>query len=500
MRFLRPAIVLCLVGVSFSAASPAAQSLPPATLTLGVQPPAGMLASAFTVDRDRNVYYAGTTTDPAFPTTAGAYSRRCGVDGQCGQQFFSRRLSDMVVVKLGRDGQIQLSTFLGGDGQLTARFVALGPDGSVYVAGEFAESRLIAGPQRMPFANPSVPSCGQNDRFVARLDPERFSLIYWTCIQGSTPVPAPITMFGLAVDGKGSAIVGGYVNNANFPLVGALPPFQRRPGLHGYIKKLLANGDIAFSTIYGGSEFDTLWSLAVDRGGNIYIAGDSQSGDLPATRPFQSTRNGPTDGFLAKVDPDGRTLLYSTYLGGSSTDVIWGVAVDNNDEAWVVGDTHSVDFPTTSDATRSTSLCAGDPGCAQRNPSAFAARFDAVGRLRYSTLIGPNSFNPGNPGGARLNDVRIGAQNELYLFGGSAPVMTPVRPLTTPPCVEFCGQALIIGPLGDVRFTSAIPSGNSVLSFEGPEARGRWALGPDGELYFLRSAFPFTSSELIVVK
>lgn len=456
-----------------------------------------MAAGAFTVDRDRNIYYAGGTTDPAFPTTPGAYSSRCGVDRECGLRYYGRRLPEMVVVKMGSDGQIKRSTFLGGDGQLSARFVALGPDGSVYVAGYFTAVRTAPVVQRMPFANPSVPECGDTDVFVARLDPERFSLIYWTCVQGASR--APITLFGLSVDRTGSAVVGGYVNNPNFPLHSAFPPFQRRPGLRPYIKKLLPNGDLAFSVMFSGSGFDTMWSLTTDRAGNIYIAGSVESSDLPLVRPFQDSRKGVTDAFLAKMDPDGRMLLYSTYLGGSHTDVIWGVAVDHNDEAWVVGDTHSVDFPTTPDATRSVSLCAGDPDCANRNPSAFAARFDSAGRLRYSTLIGPSGFTPTNPGGARLNDVRIGPRNELYLFGGSTPAMPLVRPVTTRTCVDYCGQVLVMAPSGQVQFSSAIPSGNSVMLFEGPDSKGRWAVGPDGEMYFLRSTPNFSAVELIKI-
>jgi hypothetical protein len=98
-----------------------------------------------------------------------------------------------------------------------------------------------------------------------------------------------------------------------------------------------------------------------------------------------------------------------------------------------------------------------------------------------------------------LNDVRIGPRNELYLFGGSTPAMPAVRPVTTAACSSFCGQVLIIDPLGEVRFASTIPSGNSVLSFEGPESRGRRALGPDGELYFLRSTPNFSALEMIKI-
>ena len=193
----------------------------------------------------------------------------------------------------------------------------------------------------MPFANPSVPGCGQFDVFVARLDPATLSLIYWTCIQGRYQ-QAPITIFDLAVDHTGSAIVGGYVNNRDFPLVSALIPVYR--GFPGYIKKLLPNGDIAFSTIFGGSRSEQIWSLAVDREGDIYLAGTAQSADLPVVRPVSSvTEWGHRR--LSREDRRGRPhAAVFDVLRRQRHRVIWGVAVDNNGEAWVVGDTHSIVF------------------------------------------------------------------------------------------------------------------------------------------------------------
>ncbi len=153
-------------------------------------------------------------------------------------EFFGRPLPDVVVVKMGRDGAIKLSTFLGGDGQLAPRIITQGADGSIYVAGDFTENRSL-GPQRMPLSNASVPGCGQTDVFVAKLDPERLSLVYWTCVQGPS-TQAAIQLGAIAVDTTGALLVGGYVNNPGFPLSGAVPPFAtRRSGVHGYLQKYL---------------------------------------------------------------------------------------------------------------------------------------------------------------------------------------------------------------------------------------------------------------------
>jgi hypothetical protein len=192
-------------------------------------------------------------------------------------------------------------------------------------------------------------------------------------------------------------------------------------------------------------------------------------------------------------------VLYATYLGGSHTDALWDVAVDANDEAWVVGDTHSTDFPTTTDAIRPVSLCGSDPRCAERNPSAFATRFDSDGRLRYSTLIGPAAIDPNGPSGATFAEVRVGPSNDIYLFGDFTPALPLVRAVSGSTCASSCGQVLNVGPRGDIQFSTQIPSGNSTLGF-GPSGGGRFAVAPDGAMYFLRFAPGSRDTELIVVE
>ena len=249
----------------------------------------------------------------------------------------------------------------------------------------------------------------------------------------------------------------------------------------------------------GGIGLDAIWAVATDSQRNIYMAGYTTSPDLPVTRAFQRSVNGPDDGFLVKIDADARTLLFATYLGGSFTDEVWDVAVDGNDEAWVVGDTHSIDFPTTTDAIRSVSLCGTDTRCAERNPAAFATRFDTAGRLRYSTLIGPPTIDPGGPSGARLADVRVGPANELYLFGDFTPALPLIRAVSGSTCNSSCGHAMAIGPRGDIAFSTQIPSGNSFLDFA-IGAGGRWSVAPDGAMYLLRSRPGSRDTELVMVE
>ena len=143
---------------------------------------------------------------------------------------------------------------------------------------------------------------------------------------------------------------------------------------------------LAYSTFVGGSEYDYAQFVAVDSQGNAYVAGNTASLDFPTTSgAFQATKPGGNrfseffDGFVAKLSPDGSTLLYATYLGGTtSSDNLNAVAVDQEGHAYVTGTGYSSDFPLT-------------PG-AYRSPVgglAFAAKLAADGAtLLYSARVG----------------------------------------------------------------------------------------------------------------
>src|SRR5439155_15478161 len=103
---------------------------------------------------------------------------------------------------------------------------------------------------------------------------------------------------------------------------------------------------LGYSTYLGGSGEDAAMALAVDGSGNAYVAGYTASTDFPTTEPpngWDTTHNGGNyDAFLSKIGPDGSTIIYSTYLGGSGdgvagNDGALGIAVDASGNAYVTG-------------------------------------------------------------------------------------------------------------------------------------------------------------------
>src|SRR5207244_2898809 len=103
-----------------------------------------------------------------------------------------------------------------------------------------------------------------------------------------------------------------------------------------------------YSAYVGGNGADTVYGIAVDSQGNAYITGDTDSADFPVINPQPqggSSFKGTQDAYVAKLNPAGTGLIYSTYLGGSGSDSGSAIAVDSSGSAYVTGDTSSADFP-----------------------------------------------------------------------------------------------------------------------------------------------------------
>jgi Beta-propeller repeat len=107
---------------------------------------------------------------------------------------------------------------------------------------------------------------------------------------------------------------------------------------------------VTYSTYLGGPQYDGAYAVAVDQQGNAYVAGSTEStNSFPTLNPIQPQFGGNRDVFICKLDPSGR-LVFSTYLGGSGDDEPNGIALDASGNIWLVGQTHSTDFPVTDDA------------------------------------------------------------------------------------------------------------------------------------------------------
>lgn len=156
----------------------------------------------------------------------------------------------------------------------------------------------------------------------------------------------------VALDGSGNIYLTGTTNSVDFPIVGAEQP-SFAGSEDAFVIKLDPTGtQILYSTYLGGSGWDNAEGIAVDNNQNAYIAGDTSSADFPTHGAIQSNLRGPQNAFVTKLDPTGSTLVYSTYLGSTGTDSGVGVAVDSTGEAFVAGQAGAANFPTTPGALR----------------------------------------------------------------------------------------------------------------------------------------------------
>ncbi len=183
-------------------------------------------------------------------------------------------------------------------------------------------------------------------------------LSYSTYLGPTSPVQnPPFTLPSVhgnrvAVDSTGNAYVLGYTTTGQFPGFGG----NMSGSLHGssdlYIAKLSADGStLLWATYLGGNGQEDPGGIAVGPNGNIYICGNTMSSDFPTTAgAIRQTKSADHDMFVAVLNPSGTALAYSSYLGGSSDQHAYAIAVGPNGTAYVTGDTTSPDFPTTADA------------------------------------------------------------------------------------------------------------------------------------------------------
>jgi hypothetical protein len=140
--------------------------------------------------------------------------------------------------------------------------------------------------------------------------------------------------------------------------------------------------NLIYSTYLGGSGADSGEGVAVDRAGNAFITGVTSSGDFPSMNPFQPLLAGGTDAFVTKIDPTGLRLMYSTYLGGTLPDVATAIAADERGQALITGWTDSADFP--SHNPMQPFAGGGD---------AFVTRLNSAGAIIHSTFLGGSDFD-----------------------------------------------------------------------------------------------------------
>ncbi len=219
----------------------------------------------------------------------------------------------------------------------------------------------------------------------------------------------------IAVDADGNAYVTGYTLSVNFPVTpGALkttllPIASTVYGWDAFVSKINPTGTgLVYSTYLGtNSGSDIGYGIAVDSGGNAYITGTTDHASFPIVNAQQPTYGGNSDAFIAKLNPTGSALLFSTFYGGSFSDNGQRIRLVNGD-LYLTGSTTSSNFPTTTGVLKP-APCSG-AGCATMGSDAFAAKFNTNGIAQWATLLGGNNAEFGF-------DLALDANNNSYVVG-----------------------------------------------------------------------------------
>jgi len=342
------------------------------------------------VDNTGNAYVVGFTGSSNFPTIEGP------------DLIFNGGTYDVFIAKIRADGAgLVYAGFLGGTGDEEGSGVAVDNLGNAYITG-------YTGSTDFPVLNgPDLSfNGGTYDVFIAKINTTGTALIYSGFLGGSD------SDYGLDIilDEANAVYITGRTASSNFPTVIG-PDLSFNGTYDAFVTKVNAAGDsLVYSGFVGGNNDERSYSIAIDDAQNVYITGWTKSDDFPTTNGFDQVYNGLEDAFVVKVDNDGTTLAYASFLGSGGDDRGYGVAVDDAGYAYVTGYTNSPGFPTISGGMDTTH---------NGNYDAFVAKVHPNGsNLSYASFLGGS-------GNDYAYNIAIDTQGNSYVTGYTASTNFP---------------------------------------------------------------------------
>jgi hypothetical protein len=360
------------------------------------------------VDSSGNAYVTGTTTSTDFPT-ANPF-----------QPAFGGGSTDAFVTKFNSSGSAMFySTYLGGTSSDFDGGIVVDSSGNAYVMGSTSSINF-------PTANPfdatyggglcggfPLPSYPCSDAFVTKFNPSGSALVYSTYLGGSND---DVGTGGIAVDPSGNVYMTGYTKSTNFPTANPLQPAYAG-STDAFVTKFNSSASaLVYSTYLGGSNDEIGYGIAVNSSGNAYVTGYTNSINFPTANPLQPAKASGTDAFVTKFNPAGSALLYSSYHGGSGSDLGRGIAVDSSNNVYVTGDTTSTDFPLANP------LQPAHGG----QTDVLVTKFNPSGSvLLYSSYLGGGGSDLGR-------GIAVDSSNSVYVTGETNstnfPTANPIQP------------------------------------------------------------------------
>jgi hypothetical protein len=367
-----------------------------------------------------STYVGRTPADIAHAIATGA-DGSVYVTGLLAPTAATQNHSEAFVAHIASDGVTFLyMVTLGGNGDTEARAIAIDSAGNAYVTGETRASDF-------PVHNALHATCSLNttrecsgDAFLTKLNPDG-TIAFSTYLGGSGEDGAN----AIALDASENIYIAGATFSTDFPVFKPLQSTSSGDG-DAFIAKIAGDGSrVLYATYLGGRGADEARGIAVDAAGNAYVTGETQSADFPTVKAIQAfckldaSKKCNGEAFVAKLSPDGASLSYSTYLGGSGGDAGNAIAVDTSGNAYVTGATSSADFPL-QNAFQAASLGAR---------AAFVTKIAAGGAsLGSSTYLGGSTSDQGLAmfvDGA--GNIFVSGETKSAAFPLAAPVQSACR-------------------------------------------------------------------------
>ncbi len=154
-----------------------------------------------------------------------------------------------------------------------------------------------------------------------------------------------------------------------------------------------------FCTYFGGNDLDEGEGIAITEDGSCYIAGSTESADFPTKNAYNDTLGGPSDIFISKFSANG-SLIWSTFFGGNSADICWGIGTSNDGSCYITGITYSNNFPTLNAYNDAFGGII----------DAYVAKFSSTGALLWSTYLGGYSYD-------QASDIAVTSEGDCFVVG-----------------------------------------------------------------------------------
>jgi hypothetical protein len=384
-------------------------------------------------DGGGNAYVTGQTASQNFPGTSGGFTGTAQV----------------FVTKIAASGSsLVYSTYIGGNGPNgdSGNAIAVDSSGNAFVAGGTSSTDFPTHPSGVFQTHLGTGATG--NAFVLKLNSS--GAITYSTYLGGTVKDAAVGI-ALASDSSGDVFVAGQTSSTDFPTLNPLQGYLTGSAGSGFVTKLNATATaLVFSTYVGGSSAgDSANAVAVDSSDNAYVTGQTFNSNFHTTSLAVQTTcgsctNGNSNAFVTVINQAGSAYVYSTFLGGNSTDAGDGIAVDSADSAYVTGAAESSNFPTTTGAWQTSS--GGDT-------DAFVTKLNPAGTsLVYSTYLGGSGFDTGA-------SIAVDGTNNAYVTGETG---SSNFPTASPTQSAFNGGGSTTNNDG---FVSEINSAGSLLVF-----------------------------------